>query len=491
MTLRPALAIALLALLASAPAAGAATEARVLTSVIAYDAPATQQGELAMFFLLQSALQQTGLPWFDLAAARVDAVQWEQEYDEANVAGLGPQTMATDPAAHPTTLEDAHLVLQSFQGGFEVHVFTVDGTLPYQLESTGGQIQSDAPRMGSGATGPSAVGNQVRDGRPDGDGFSLVARDGEWVVHTSQAPRVGLHTRGDFVVEMRGFTLADPAHPDDRLESGMWTTPLANGAPPQTQDRAYHVRRAFLRLTVTDGALDLGTEAGQPSVYWAAGQVASTHSGAVTLKDAVWGSDGVAQTRSVVPANSVLDIRPEGSRLDVGVSEAPSPQGTVAHVAAPASAALVGSGAVLALAAAVGVGVLRRVLRLPALADVERAIEEGHYRKAARLAARILGRLPGSEEALLGRAIALSKDGRPDVVVAELSRHLAERPASDGTLHYVLGLAQLQVGRDEEGQRSLREAVRLTPSLQAEVAPRLGKPFSPPSPTPRETHGYA
>jgi predicted Zn-dependent protease len=151
----------------------------------------------------------------------------------------------------------------------------------------------------------------------------------------------------------------------------------------------------------------------------------------------------------------------------------------------------VGTGAVLALVAAIGVGVLRRVLRMPALADVEHAIEEGEYRRAAHMAGRILSRLPGSEEALLGRAIALSKHGDNQAVVAELSRHLAAKPASDGTLHYVLGLAQLEVGRKEEAQASLKEAVRLTPSLQAEVAPRLGKVFSSPVTTTKETHGYA
>lgn len=489
MTGRPALAIALLALLAGVPAATAAN-AHVLTSVIAYDAPASQQGDLAMFFLLQLA-PKTGLPWMDLSAARVEAVQWQQEYDQADADGIRQPVPGDPPTPTPHDLTDAHLVLQSFQGTFEVHVFSPQGVLPYKLESNGGQITSDTPRMGEAAYGPTAAGAAMTDGRADGSRFSLIERAGDWVVHTSGAPRVGLHVDGDFVVEMSGLTLADPADPSTTLESGKWTSPIA-GTPPQTQGAAYHVRQVFLRLTVTGGALDVGTEAGSPDLYWAASDVSSVHSGAVTLKDAVWNGDGAVQTRAVVPANSVLAIRPQGTQLAVGVSDAPAgPQGAVAQVAGPASAALVGTGAVLALAAAVGVGVLRRVLRLPALADVEGAIEAGEYRKAARLARRILARLPGSEEALLGRAIALSKDGRPDVVVDELTRRLAERPASDGALHYVLGLAQLEVGREEDGHRSLREAVRLTPSLHAQVAPRLGKPFSSPLHTPKETHGYA
>lgn len=487
MRARPLLAIALLALLASAPAA--AGQAQALTAVIAYDAPATQDGDLAMFFLSQLR-PDTGLPWMDLSAARVEAVEWEQEYDQFETGVVAPSGVANDPVPNGRTLEGPHLVLKEFQGDFEVHVFAAAGTLPYQLESTGGQIESGSARMGRGGYGAVADGNPLRDGRADSPDFTLVQRDGEWVVHTSSAPRVGLRTSGDFVVELRGFTLANLANPGETVESGTWTTPIA-GAPAATQGAAYHVRDVFLRLTVTDGVLDLGTEAGEPKTYWAASQVSSLHSGAVTLKEAVWAGDPARHTRSVVPANRVLEIRPEGAQLAVGVSEPSSSPLGVAAVAAPASAALVGTGAVLALAAAIGVGVLRRVLRLPALADVERAIEEGEYRRAARLAGRILGRLPHSEEALLGRAIALSKDGRPAVVVDELSRHLAERPASDGTLHYVLGLAQLEVGREEEGQRSLREAVRLTPSLQPQVAPRLGKAFSPPTSTAKETHGYA
>jgi hypothetical protein len=483
----PTAAIALLALLASAPAAAA--DARALTTIVAYDAPASQDGELSMFFLLQPS-PQTGLPWFELAAARVEAVEWVREYEEAAAAGFSVPVLESQPRGEPTTLDDVRLALQSYQAHFEVHVFSPTATVPYQLESAGGQIESDKARMGLGKHGPAAEGHALEGGRATGPDFSLVEREDDQVVHTSSAPRVGLHVTGDFVVEMRGLTLEDADDPGTVLESGTWTTPVA-GAPPGAA-AANHVRSVFLRLTVTGGSLDLGTEAGAPRTYWAASQVSSVHTGPVTLKDAVWANDQVQHTRYVVPANSVLDIQPQDGQLAVGVSEARvAPVDTASIVAAPASAALVGTGAVLALLAAIGVGVLRRTLRLPALADVERAIEEGEYRRAARLAGRILGRLPGSEEALLGRAIALSKDGRPAVVVDELTRHLSERPASDGTLHYVLGLAQLEVGRVEEGQRSLREAVRRTPSLQPQVAPRLGKAFSPLHPTPKETHGYA
>jgi tetratricopeptide (TPR) repeat protein len=189
---------------------------------------------------------------------------------------------------------------------------------------------------------------------------------------------------------------------------------------------------------------------------------------------------------ATLDAGNTFTLAPSGERLDIKVRPAPvQTRGFLAEVPAPASAALVGAGAAAALLAAVAIGLLRNVLRRPELADVERAIEEGSFRKAAYLAARILARRPGDESVLLGRAIALTKSGRPEQAVREVDAHLRGAPASDGSLHYVLGLAQLDLGRDAEGRAALREAVRLTPSLHTDVAPRLGSVAS------KETHGYA
>ncbi|HJQ92678.1 MAG TPA: hypothetical protein VJ874_00160, partial [Candidatus Thermoplasmatota archaeon] len=351
--------------------------------------------------------------------------------------------------------------------------------------------------------GDAALQGVPADGNQTPRTFSLVERPGPWVNHGSTAPKVSLTLQGTFTVEMLGVTLTveDTEGNVTVLESGTWRSPVDPNAPPQASGSAYKVTTRFVRMQLTDAVLEFATDGGAPDLMWAASTASIDFAGRAAVLGAYGKVDSektgeidLRNERHVLPEASrvVLTPLPESTLL-LDVDETPfSPHvATLADVPAPASAALIGTGAVLALAIAIGIGVLRRVLRLPALADVETAIEEGEYRKAAKLAARILSRLPGSEEALLGRAIALSKVGRHQDVVTELTRHLALRPASDGTLHYVLGLAQIDAGRTPEGHASLREAVRLTPSLQAEVAPRLGKAFSVAQPTTKETNGYA
>ncbi|HET6398102.1 MAG TPA: hypothetical protein VFH47_00935, partial [Candidatus Thermoplasmatota archaeon] len=57
----------------------------------------------------------------------------------------------------------------------------------------------------------------------------------------------------------------------------------------------------------------------------------------------------------------------------------------------------------------------------------------------------------------------------------------AQRDPSDGSLHYVLGLALLDLGKDEEARQALSEAARRTPALAAEVHARLGARGAPPA----------
>lgn len=494
------LATALLALLASAPAAAAETEA--LASLAVYEDHAQQSGDLALFFLRQNAeiggSAGDAQPWLAAHARSATAVLWQHDLDAVRSPVPGAPLELTGPSESSgpdvRTYEDVSFALAGFQEHFEVHLFAMEGTVPYHLESGGGTLKADSPaRIGRGGFGSDAARGPTLSGAPGPDDFAYVERAGEWVVQTDSQPHVALAATGDLVLEVVGFTLrAEDAERQEDLASGVWHTPVA-GAPQETSGTAYHKRTVLLRLFLEDATLEVGSDAGSPEVAWAARAVSSAHSGPVVLREAVLENAGpVQQTRYVVPAGSLLAIEPAEERLSFRIDESGlGPRGTVSAVSSPASAALVGTGAILALGAAVGVGVVRRVLRLPALKDVETALEEGEYRKAARLAGRILARTPDSEEALLGRAIALTKSGRPNEVVAEVSDHLRRRPATDGTLHYVLGLAQLETGRRDEGQASLKEAVRLTPSLQADVAPRLGKGFSPHPPTPRESHGYA
>lgn len=494
----------LAALVAVAPTA-AADEGSLRASEFSFNDPASQLGKLAMAMVIEAPRlddAQGGagaIPRLEAHAAALEA----RSYQSASFGTAAGPNQVDPPAKETLPLTDARLDLASFQPGFQLHVYSLEGPLSYRTETDGATLASLAPvSMGPGWLGKgSGPGDGVPAGsNPDSADFARVDHPGPLVVQDQSAPRFRLLVEGTMVLELHGLTLdATAADGSATLASGTWREPVDPALPPATTAAAYQERSTFLRLFLKDGSLEFATDGGSPRIALAALDVQGDHSGPVTLEEAS-GSverDGrklvLDGSRHVVAAGSRLQVAPESSALAIDVDEAPlGPSGgTLASVAAPASAALMGTGAVLALAIAVGIGLLRRVLRMPALADVETAIEEGDYRKAARLASRILARLPGSEEAALGRAIALSKSGRHQEVVSELTGHLARRPASDGTLHYVLGLAQLESGRETEGMASLHEAVRLTPALQAEVAPRLGKAFSVHASTTRDVHGYA
>jgi hypothetical protein len=494
-------------LLVATPQASAARGSLVAKELV-YDAPVDQEGRLVLATVTDAGSDPTAAqvgtgahPWLDVRAASAQALHFEHGVE---VVGDPPVYTAADPSPpepQTTDLQDGRIRIASFQPGFEINLYTLSGDLAYSTQTTGGRLQSQDVAMGSGGLGkPQEVTGQApTDGHPTFFGFAHVDPKATLVVQDRLAPGFSFTVKGDFIVELRGLTVtAQDARTNVTLDSGVWHEPLA-GTPAATQAAAYHEREAFLRIFLSGATLEFANEGGAPAVGLAAAQ-ASTHAeGAVTFTSAkghisASGQDAVLDgQRYVLPGPSIVDARPSGGDLALAVSQPAhlGTRGTIASVPAPASAALIGTGAILALATAVGIGLLRRVLGLPALADVETAIEEADYRKAARLAGRILTRLPGSEDALLGRAIALSKSGEPQRVVDELSAHLAARPASDGSLHYVLGLAQLEVGHDDAGKASLREAVRLTPSLHAEVAPRLGKAFSVAPTTTKDVHGYA
>lgn len=485
----------------------AADEGRLTAEAVEYSDPASQGGLLAMLAVRDAMLDEQGRevngarPWLDLQAASIVAVEYMDTRSEATVPDSSlPAVEGSRDRAAPKQSEfsQAQGHLAEYQAGFQVHAYSVDGTVSYTLDAAAGRfLAADRAVLSQAGLGTSEDANPAH---PE-DRFALVDRPGPWVLHYETSDQMRATLQGDFIVELMGVSLqVEGDGKEATLRSGSWTSPLNPAAPPEATEVAHTRTTRFLRLTLTDATLEFATSGGAPVMRWASSEATADFTGRAALVDAqgplhtAAGEIDLRHERYVLPEGSRLAAQArEGALLDLEVLPAPlSPHGgTMANVPAPASAALVGTGAILALAIAVGIGLLRRLLRLPALADVETAIEEGEYRKAARLAGRILARLPGSEEAMLGRAIALSKAGRPQDVVAELTQHLALRPASDGSLHYVLGLAQLDAGHAAEGQASLREAVRLTPSLQAEVAPRLGKAFSVAQPTTRETHGYA
>jgi hypothetical protein len=491
----------LFAALLAATAQPAAADSTYLASSAGFNDPSMQDGRLALalvndevgnpFAAVEGTPETTPTPSLDIAAASAQLVAYEYTTRETAAGTLRDLPTDEGPRRTQTDVESALVQMTGFQRGFQVHVYGLEGDLDYQVETDGGVIQALAGKAEMRRGDINKDDPTVPPSGADSPDFAVVERAGPLLLQVKSAPHLRLTATGDMVVEVTGIHVrAQGTGTDAIIETGVWREPI-EPLPAGSEAAVFEQRHVFLRMVLRGATLELGNDGGAPHVTWASREMTSAFTGPVTLEGGL-AAAGQQAERTVLDAGSRLRFLPQGDQLAIETAPADlGTRGTLASVPAPASAALIGAGAILALGAAIGVGVLRRVLRLPALADVETALEEGEYRKAARMAGRILARLPGSEEALLGRAIALSKGGQPQAVVAELTSHLASRPASDGTLHYVLGLAQLETGRDAEGQASLREAVRLTPSLLAEVAPRLGKAFSVTQTTTRETNGYA
>lgn len=496
MTLRSLLPFLLvLALVATAMPAMADGESDLRAGSLSHEGAASHEGTLAALFVQESGEGEASVPWLAGQAASLHAKSYTITRDRVTVSALPFGTAYTPPQRQPVEearAEQAVLRLGAFQPYYEVHVFALNGHLPYEAV-VAGQTLRPAPQVVMEETFAEESFSTLPPQDLDAYGFSTVQRTGPFALHTDSSERSEITVRGDFVVELTGLTL-DVAARDGAfsLASGVQDEPVADGAP---EEAAAHEQNTFIRLFLDDAELTLAADGGLPRFEWASATSTLTTSGPVTFYHS-YGTIGdrvLQDDRYVLEPGRVLAITPQNEGLAVAVDRPTDvgTRGTIAELPAPASAVLVGGGAILALAIAVGLGLLRRVLHPPVLADVESSIEAGQFRRAARQAARILARRPTDESALLARAIALTKGGQQEAAVVEVGRHLASRPASDGSLHYVLGLAQLELGQEDAGRASLKEAVRLTPSLMAEVAPRLGKAFSAPTTTARETNGYA
>lgn len=488
----------LLLLLALAAMAGpvAAADGALRVSSMAYEGEAAEEGGLAMLFVMDVDDEEPATPWIAGSAARIRATEYTETWERVDLPVDGPllpilTTPESDQPERQHTFTTANLRIGGHLPGFELHAFVPDAAIQYAGSSNQRVLEPrSSVTMGAHFMDEPSTNVGTESTGLDSDSFATVTRNGPLVFHAGDATHSGFKLVGDFILEIHGLTLEVSAEEGGHvLASGETNQPLAEAAP-----NAYQVRDVFIRLFLEGASLEIAVDGGAPRVEYATTSVALQPADAVALYNTYGVLDGVELQggRHVLPAGNLLAVVPDREGLAVEVSEADfGTRGTIADVPAPASAALVGTGAVLALAVAVGIGLLRRILRLPQLAEVERAIEEGEYGRAARMAARIIARRPSDESAILARAIALSKAGQQRLTVAELSAHLARASASDGSLHYVLGLAQLDLGQKDAGRTSLREAVRLTPALSAEVGSRLGKAFSPPTSTTKETSGYA
>lgn len=456
-----------------------------------YGGGAELEGGLHAFYMTDGAAQEAAaqlLPQVGLRiqAKNLEALQIERrsyagQVDAGSLGSFTPTTVA-DPTQDPneapqrTVLENAHLILTSQQAGLQLHIIpeTLQDVVAFHGRSEVGQFTSlPSVAMTAGRFGESQVGDEdVR--TPEAAEFWPIRVDEPVIVHDDLASQLNIQFRGDFVLEVMGATLEGQGrHRDVTLASGTWQEGLHPGLP---EDSIHHLREVLVRIFLTDAIVDLDVNGGSPNLLWAASAASSTHDGDVTLQGATGAiDDQVLQADTYTLGQGTrLDFAPTESGMGLDVTT-PTPS-RASKLVAQAPAAYAGVMASLALAIALGLGAWRRWGQTPTLKHMEVAIEKGRFSRAARLAKRLLHIQPNSEDALLGRAIALSRHGRPAVAVAELEAHLGKRDASDGSLHYVLGTSYLDLGQVAEARVALTEAVRRTPSLQDSVADLLGHP---------------
>lgn len=351
---------------------------------------------------------------------------------------------------------------------------------------------------------PAGVGQDAAPTSPNGPNSSSWTFAGAQGPHVMTTPTTVSHLSitGDFTFEVIGADFVmKSADGSYVLHSGVDRQGLTGPIPA---DQAQAVARHFLRIQVTAGSLQLDINNPLTTVGWTSPGSMVAASG-ITLKQAT-GSETLADgTKVTVNSQTIHDdglnqlrVTPSPAAMGVHMEAV----GTDAHAVDPRDSSIPGATVLLGFVAVAVLGLTGAVValvrrsRTPVLADVEAAIEAGHYRRAAADAARILRRRPNMEDAILSRAIALCKAGKPARVVQELRTALAERKPSDGSLHYVLGLAYLDLGKRTDAEAVFGEALRRTPALLKDVQGKLGVAGTP-SRTPEaihgseSTHGYA
>ncbi len=468
---------ALFALLLAVPAAQAAIQADSLS----YDASSTFDGHLSLL-QLRADEEGAGSPWVEVQAGRIEAVQYNSTSFISDVAtGPGPQQPVVYPDPHqaptrtPYDFGAGQMRLVAFRGLYRLNAFS-SGPMGLHAEASRGvaAAKEDLKLSQTGLSAGDGSGADCPDARPDAARFCAIERAGSQILHASAANRASAILRApDMVLELSGLDLQVDAARSLVLQSGHFAEEVAPVSGTVHRDH-----EVFLRLYLTDAVVTVATDGPSGALLWAAGDLASQHDGPVAFASATGvlatanGQVRLDHERFVAPAGAHLILRPADASTfsaELETPPAPAPSGLVAIPVLAAGPA----GLVFALAAFVaGLAWFALRGRGASLDAMEAAIAAGENRRAARVAAAILRRLPGHEDARLGRAIALTRAGSPGRAAREVERHLRRAEPTDGSLHYVMGLALLDKGRDEEGRAALREAVRRTPELEADVRAR-------------------
>lgn len=303
-------------------------------------------------------------------------------------------------------------------------------------------------------------------GGPGGDESDFSSRFLSEESLIASAPQMTESTlQGDFVLELMGVEIELSSTTDDaRFVSGTAT----EGDRDVVQ---------FTRLYFQGANIDIHQRGGATS--WAQGGMNIESAGAqVTLQGArgLLMDDGSEQQLNgedyqfFSPIDAALDAESGALNAQFAGEQAAVDPSTQAATTSPTGwlmYALIAAGIV----AAIGLGLFLR--RRPSIQSIEALLEGGQYNRAAKVATRAIRREPTKESAHLARAIAWSRSGRPERVVDQLTRFIKRHDPSDGTLHYVLGLAHKDLGEEQAARQIMQEAVRRTPSLLSQIDPSV------------------
>lgn len=498
-----------LALAAVPAAAGPLAWGDLTASAVLTTGTSSQVGSMSMLHAARPDATEPSFPDLRIEAERLE---WTRS-EEAGPALQAPSPTGGDDAViSPGTTprlarhsqQDATFATTGAQAQFLLHILALE---PLQVgavtESTVMQAVQQPYLSKSLGIVEWEEGHPINDPADPNPSDFTQTRAEQRMVRTLAGGATELTLRGDFILEFWGLSGTVTADGTDHdVQSGTSRDPIAPGAP---SGMAYQEQRSFVRMLVHQGSATFTFDAGM-QVQWAGpatelsltapvlldgalGHITTQEGEAIAVRDAEYTLAG----RNLV----LLEPRPTGLHLAVtGLDE----EGQPLRVAAPSERLpqdLVASSTWLLVALAIiatGLVAWRRLRRPIGMPDIEGALAAGAYRRAARLSSRLLRRSPGLETAVISRAIALSKGGKSGQAAREVEAHLRHRPATDGVLHYVLGVAYGDLGRADDADRAFQEALRLTPSLFADVQSRLPSGSRIPAVSTKaaaDAHGYA
>lgn len=498
------------ALLLSLSAPTTAITGSLQAEAITMDGPTHHQGDADLLWLQQSGDRVAPIS-VSFEAARMEAVQYNRTYYYGpTAAGFGasaPVPVEEDPVERIDEQVHATLLDQDPTYRVAIHGMAVGDPFAVAWNTTTSELQP-VPGISQGVSGM-AGDDPSEDQRGDPDTPNFVSSNlvGPFAFMAAQSGSLAAVATGDLMIELKGIAFQlEGASGTHTLYSTRTATPLEPGVPAAA---AHQEDDAFLRIYLHDAVVRFSTSNLHGEAQLASGGGDMEIHGATTFHGATGVVEDAAGDRRLQgdayevrrPLAFVVEpARSELSVLQLREPEADRPTGTMVdptRVLAPTAWFWILGGLAVASMASFGVLLARRSASLPRLDQVEAALEAGRHRRAERLARRILDRDPGQEGAAIALGIACLKGGRPRDAIAAIEQRLDQEEPTDGVLHYVLGLAHYAVDQDTSARQALREAVRRTPALAAEVRAymdRSGKGAGSAIAMPQEmpgVHGYS